>query len=229
MKLLTFQNKCWTHNFVNVINTEIDKILSNKNICNIFLTGGRSAEHFYKIWASTLNTRVDKINFYFGDERCVSSDSKDSNYNLVFKDLFKKNIKSNFNLYRIEAEKEDLQQVIFNYKQILPSKPDIILLSLGEDSHIASLFPYQNNYKNHDDLIITNSNLHNFKRITINYNYINKADLIYCFVIGKKKGIALRKIIEDENDLDCLPGKFILNKATWITDNIAFESLSKNF
>jgi 6-phosphogluconolactonase len=223
-----FENNTWAEEFVKIINIEIEKIILKKNICNIILTGGSSAEIFYKYWSICLFKKKDKINFYFGDERCVNFTSSNSNYYNVINNLFNNKSKTNFKIHRINTEEQNLNEAVNEYVNLLPSTPDIILLSLGEDCHIASLFPDQNHQNFDKNMIITSSAFHNFQRISINYPYLDKADQIYCLAIGNKKGMALKKIRDSKDDYNILPGKYILNKATWITDHAAFEILNKS-
>ena len=54
------------------------------------LTGGKSPIKLYKNLAKEKNIPWRNIDFFFGDERCVSKNSKYSNINMCKKNLLKK-------------------------------------------------------------------------------------------------------------------------------------------
>ena len=109
------------------------------------LTGGKSPIHLYKK-LSKAEIDWSNVDFFWGDERFVSKKSIYSNYNLA-KKYFLKNIKINKKqVFSVNTEKnynkscKDYKKKIikyFNYKKI---SFDLILLGMGEDGHIASIF-----------------------------------------------------------------------------------------
>ena len=88
------------------------------------------------------------MHLFFGDERMVPPDDPASNYGMVQRELIGSVPIPAGNVHRIHGElsageagiqyAEDLQ--IF-FKRILP-RFDLIMLGIGEDGHIASLFPH---------------------------------------------------------------------------------------
>ena len=225
MNIIQFDSKCWADQLANDINEKIHQILNNNKKCSIVLTGGRCASVFYKSWSKFLSKEKRRIDFYFGDERCVKFDSIDSNYKNVFENLFNNFVPLNFSLNKININNQDLDNEILSYLKILPKNPDILFLSLGDDGHIASIFPTTESENTTSLIKISESPNHSHKRITIDYNYINQASYIYCFAIGKEKGKTLNEILKSRLEYKLLPAKFIINKAYWIVDDLAIQMI----
>ena len=133
------------------------------------------------LWCfSTLGSQ--KIKYYFGDERCVSPDHQDSNYGMVKRALFSNGIPKDCKVTRMKGEVANREAAVKNYEQMLPESIDVLLLSVGQDGHIASLFPLSNaqNAKN---------NISHFfcwpktasERLTITPHVINSAKSTFLF------------------------------------------------
>jgi len=162
------------------------------------LTGGASPINLYK---SLSKAKIDwtNIDLFWGDERFVSSKSNNSNYNLVKKYLLNKiNIK-NKNIYKINTNKknvssaaEDYQNKIKSYFKNKKICFDLILLGMGLDGHIASLFP--NNIKLNKLKIVSPVIRKDFKRITLNIKTINNSRKIILWLNVKKTSTVYQKL-----------------------------------
>ena len=107
---------------------------------SVLLTGGRSANDLYQKWFESSNfVHYRNTKLYFGDERCVPKNSNDSNYNMV-RQLLPRPYRHH--IERIRGESANLVSESKRYSKVLPNILDLALLSVGEDGHIASLFPF---------------------------------------------------------------------------------------
>ena len=123
------------------IQQQLDKLLQ-KSIATIMLTGGHSAAQLYIEWQKLPNfKKLTNTIFYFSDERCVALDHPESNCGMVMQTLLKDGLPNNCKIHRMEAEKQNLEKSAKAYEMLLPNSIDILLLGIGEDGHIASLFP----------------------------------------------------------------------------------------
>lgn len=96
---------------VELINETVKLICTQKAFCSVMLTGGRSAARIYRECSPLLAESGCKIDFYFGDERCVPSDHKESNYRLAVNSLFASGSPiGNCKLYKITGDAEDSEQ-----------------------------------------------------------------------------------------------------------------------
>ncbi len=110
--------------------------------CSVMLTGGRSAQQLYAAWAALPGfVSLRQVGFYFGDERCVPPDHAESNYGLAMRTLFACGVPPACVVHRLAADAEDLDAAAADYAAALPGEIDVLLLGVGEDGHVASLFP----------------------------------------------------------------------------------------
>src|SRR3954447_12730942 len=108
---------------------------------NIVLTGGGSGADAYRR-AAALEPDWSKVEVWFTDERCVAQDDEKSNYRLVKESLL--DHVSGARVHRMRGELGKDQGATL-YEQELGSleRFDFVLLGLGPDGHVASLFPLQ--------------------------------------------------------------------------------------
>ena len=107
------------------------------------LTGGRCAKKIYREWSkSDFYSKYNGINFFITDERYVKSDDIENNSNSIEKILFQHNkIKCEYIFYKFETDFSNIDKILHNYEIRLPFQMDIVLLSIGDDGHVASIFP----------------------------------------------------------------------------------------
>jgi 6-phosphogluconolactonase len=106
---------------------------------NIVLTGGTSVAHAYERTAA-LEPDWSQVDVWFTDERCVPADDDRSNYKLVHETLQVHGAR----MHRMRGELGRDEGATL-YEQELGSleRFDFVLLGLGPDGHVASLFPLQ--------------------------------------------------------------------------------------
>ena len=132
---------------------EIAKAHSAGKNYSVALSGGRFVQTFFAITVEVARARsvsFDHVHFFWADERCVPPASPDSNYKLAQDIIFTPLNISPANIHRLRGELDPeiaVQQAITELAQIIPPGPvglpalDLVQLGLGEDGHIASLFP----------------------------------------------------------------------------------------
>ncbi len=167
------------------------------------LTGGKSPIKLYKNLAKEKNIPWRNIDFFFGDERCVNKNSKDSNFNMCKKNLLKKIPILNSQIYEINIKNKKFKNIAREYekkiKKYFNGKKicfDLTLLGIGNDGHIASLF--KNNIskinKKDVDFVIRKD----FKRVTLTIKCINNSKNIFLWAPGKNKKKIIKNIIKDK-------------------------------
>lgn len=183
------------------------------------LTGGRSAARVYMEWAAIEGfNQLTNIRFYFGDERCVPLDHTESNYGLAMRTLFKNGIPSGCMVFPMRADASDQAGAALQYAQSMPSSLDVMLLAVGDDGHIASLFPGSEALHELNQRVISvvgpkpPSN-----RWTITPPVIASAKTTFVFAPGAIKGAVLHRALLKPEDFDTVPARLVLS-GIWLLD-----------
>jgi 6-phosphogluconolactonase len=112
---------------------------------HIVLTGGSTPRDAYE-QAATSRDSWRGATLWFGDERCVAPDDELSNFKLADDSLFKRLDGVTPTIHRIQGELGPAAAADAYERELLDAGPprfDLLLLGLGPDAHIASLFPDQ--------------------------------------------------------------------------------------
>ena len=124
--------------------TAIAKVLSEavaaEGEASLVLTGGSTPAKIYEALA-TRSVPWGKVTIFFGDERAVPPTDDDSNYKMAHATLLANLPLQPRLVERMRGEQSDLEQEAVRYASVLPEAPTLLLLGVGEDGHIASLFP----------------------------------------------------------------------------------------
>ena len=181
------------------------------------LTGGSTAQRVYAKWANLGGFEsLNNIDFYYGDERCVSVESIDSNHGMCLGSLFSNGLPRGCRVFPIYSGELPLLSAE-NYSAILPEIIDILILSLGDDGHIASIMPqgdliYENQKK---IAFVPESNGYRRDRITITPLVFQSANQILVFAEKNRKNKVMSKVMENIEDISSMPAR-ILTNATWL-------------
>ncbi len=201
-KLMKFIKKKTEKQLINDFISHFKNLSRKKESLNkrltFVLTGGKSPINLYK---SLANAEINwkNIDLFWGDERFVSLKSKNSNYNLVKKYLLNKiNIKKK-NIYIINTNKKNVFSSAIDYENKIRSyfknkklSFDLVLLGMGLDGHIASLFP--SNITLNKNKIVSSVLRKDFKRVTLNLKIINNSRQIALWLNVKKTSTVYQKI-----------------------------------
>ena len=167
------------------------------------LTGGPSPKNLYK-QLSKLKINWSNIDFFWGDERYVAKNSINSNYYLANKNLLKIIRAKKNNIYSVNTNMKNAKKSAINYsnkiKKYFKRKYinfSIFLLGMGDDGHIASIFP--DDLDDKSNKISRNIMREDFERITINLKTINKSKKIYVWLNSKKKTNIFNYILKNKN------------------------------
>ena len=186
-----------------------------KSRFSFVLTGGNSPIKLYKHLSKEKNIPWKNVDFFFGDERCVSINSKYSNINMCKKNLLKKIPVSSSQIYEINIKNkkpkkisQEYEKKIKNYFNGKKVSFDLTLLGVGNDGHVASLFKNNVNKinKKNVDFVIKKD----FKRITLTIKCINNSKNIFLWAPGRKKKKIIKNIINDKKFI--YPASYLKSK-----------------
>jgi 6-phosphogluconolactonase len=107
---------------------------------SIVLTGGTTPRPAYR-HAATAEPDWSKTTVWWGDERCVPPESELSNYRLARETLLDLLDHQPHTVHRIRGELQPADAAGELDHALHGAQLDLLLLGLGPDGHIASLFP----------------------------------------------------------------------------------------
>ena len=176
----------------------IQHCLQASSRINIALPGGRSIIPFIEaLRLSAVRKSIDWLNihFYLTDER-INCDKLETNAFLLRPYL---NFVNDSNLH-FDLEKHHSQLNIENLSF------DIVILGVGEDGHIASIFPHNNKAikSKATYTVIDNSPKPPAQRITLTINSITSSYVCFVLLVGEGKREALKNLFLDHiSPADC--------------------------
>ena len=106
---------------------------------NLALSGGSTVARAYEIAARLQNSWAD-VHVWFGDERAVPPDHKDSNFRLVRETLLDA-LDSQPVVHRVQCEQPGADAARLYDAELEGVTLDLALSGIGADGHTASLFP----------------------------------------------------------------------------------------
>ena len=108
---------------------------------SIVLTGGSTPRRAYEI-AAELEPDWSGVELWWGDERCVPPDDAQSNYGMAKKALLDRLDGQPAAVHRMQGELgRDDGVAEYRHELAEVGTFDLVLLGLGPDGHVASLFP----------------------------------------------------------------------------------------
>ena len=184
------------------------------------LTGGRSATKLYDLLSALPEfLQLRNVHFFFSDERCVPQDDPESNYGLVMRTLFKYGVPTTCEITRMKTDQIDRDAAALEYERQLPKRIDILLLSMGEDGHIASLFPYSSSlFETHRRVLPVTAPKRPFERLTVTPCVITQAQQVFVMAFGENKTAVYERAKLAPSEVSELPARLVLN-ATWFLDS----------
>jgi len=199
---------------------------------SVALAGGSTPKALFELLANDVNRdRVDwpNIHVYFGDERTVPPDHKDSNYGMARATLLSKVPILESQVHRMRGEIQP-EEAAKEYGQLLKEHfgdggLDLILLGMGDDGHTASLFPGTPALAEPKHRAFANPVPKlNTTRITMTAPFINRAREVLITVTGANKASRLSEVLEGPRDTERLPVQLIApvnGKLAWLVDAAA--------
>lgn len=213
------------------------RIIATRGLFHIAIPGGTSPRLFFgEISATRMEGYIPwgATDVFFTDERCVPPEDEQSNYRQAKELLFDRLPVVADNIHRFKGE-IDPETAAKEYDGEMrralgdDGRLDFVILGLGEDMHVASLFPNSPaldvagkwataNY-------VEKPHTH---RLTLTMEAINRAREIIILAFGESKADALKTVLQGEHDLHNHPAQAIQPDSgtlTWVVDKAAASRL----
>jgi 6-phosphogluconolactonase len=157
---------------------------------NVVLTGGRTPERAYKE-AAKRAPDWSKVDVWWGDERCVPPDDKRSNYGLAKRFLLDRLQQAPHGVHRIKGELGKEAAAADYERELDDARLDLVLLGVGRDGHVASLFPNAPTLRRRRKALPADAQLEPFvDRVTLSLPTLRGAREILFLLSGAEKADA---------------------------------------
>jgi len=179
--------------------------------CTMALCGGTTPSELYRRLASPpLVEQIpwQRVHVFFGDEHDVPHDDVDSNFRLVSKTLLDHVAIPLSNVHPMPADSPDLPAAAEEYEGLIRRNVpiedglprfDLMLLGMGGDGHVGSLFPNTPALEETQRLVVTQHvPIIGRNRMTLTFPVINAARHVMFFVTGPDKAAAVEGVLSDD-------------------------------
>lgn len=206
---------------------------------SVALSGGTTPELLFKLLAAepfNKSIQWQKIHIFWGDERCVPPDHRDSNYGLAFRALISKIKIPPENIHRMAGEDEPQAAAVAYEKELRrycaasgKSGLDLVFLGLGNDGHTLSIFPGSSLLTQGDRLVKADyaESVHAW-RLSLTLSAVNNATDAVFLVTGQTKAGILKEVLEGGEEALKYPAALIRPKhrLIWLVDRAAASLLT---
>jgi len=160
---------------------------------NIVLTGGKTPKQAYE-QAAKGAPDWSNVAVWWGDERCVPPDDENSNYGLAKQALFDKLERWPGEVHRIKGELGKESAAADYLEELGDTTLDLLLLGIGPDGHVASLFPNAPTLRQRKRVLPAEPGFEPFvDRVTLSLPALRSANEILFIVAGDAKADAARR------------------------------------
>ncbi len=182
---------------------------------SICLSGGSTPRRLYRLLA--LSPYRDgfpwkKVHWFWGDERFVPWEDKESNYRMVREALLALAPVPPEQVHAIETKGEPSAaarayeralKAYYGSERLDPARPlfDLTLLGLGEDGHTASLFPCSPVLDERRAWVAAVEGARPEARITLTYPALESSRKTIFLVAGSEKSAILERVLGGERTL----------------------------
>lgn len=182
---------------------------ASRGRADLALAGGRTPRRAYALLAAPpLRDEVpwDRVHAFFGDERHVPPEHPESNYRMAREALLEHVPIPAGQVHRIRAEAVDAEAAARDYEVELgeslglgpgePPRLDLVLLGMGADGHVASLFPGDPSLGETGRLVTTSQvPRQRERRVTLTFAVLDAARAVLLLVSGADKAERVAEVL----------------------------------
>jgi 6-phosphogluconolactonase len=194
---------------------------------HVAITGGSTPRVAYER-AAGMREDWSGVDFWFTDERCVPPEHEHSNFGMADRALLSRAGGATVHRMRGELGPEDGAAAYENeLGEFGPDALDLILLGVGPDAHICSLFPGDDALGERERRVVgveTPGMAPLVARITLTLPVVNGSERIYFLVTGADKAEAVQRVFSGPPDPRA-PGSLVDGNVVALVDAAAAARL----
>ena len=179
---------------------------------HVTLTGGTTPTRAYEL-AAELRPDWSSTELWWGDDRCVPPEHEWSNYGLAKRTLLDRIAVQPAAVHRIQGE-VGAERAADEYDRELEGVTlDLVLLGMGSDGHVASLYPHSAGLAERERRAIpAEAKLEPLvDRVTMTIPVLESASLVVFFVAGAERADAVRRAFA-EPPSEATPASLVRSK-----------------
>lgn len=176
--------------------------------------GSMTAVPVYRALLQSNAVNLADIHLYLVDERYVPISNVDSNYGKLKKALGEKF--QDIRLHSFDTTRS-IEDALDDYEKKLKAVPnkqfDLMVLGIGTDGHVGSLFPHSDGLYESGRLVAytKTDTLATRDRLTMTFPMIMRSKQLLVLVAGAQKKMILEEMLESDKTIAELPAKALLN------------------
>lgn len=193
-----------------ILEESISKLLINQEKVVFGVPGGRSVAGIFNELGRR-NIKWEKVHIFMVDERVVPINDTKSNFKLAKENFIGELMNSGLlpekNVHPFIVGEDYGAELKKNRGTY-----DIVLLSSGEDGHIAGLFPDHHSVKDNSDFFIVMNDSPKLPkdRVSASRKLLMKSKIAILLFFGKIKKKAYRKFMDKNINVNSCPAKMVL-------------------
>lgn len=214
--------------------------VSERGRFSLCLSGGDTPVHTYSVLASELRDSVpwEAVDVFWGDERCIPLDRPDHHFTMAWASLLSHVPIPPANIHRPGGEAADPAAAATAYEAVLreyfghpdgfPSF-DLVLLGMGEDGHVASIFPGSDGWAERARWVVDHYVVkrgERVRRLTLTMPVLAAARQVMLLVSGELKASMLSEVLCGEADVPARELNDTANDVHWMVDADAAAALA---
>lgn len=184
---------------------------------SVVLTGGSTPRLAYE-QAAKLAPDWSRVELWWSDERCVPADDERSNFGMAKRTLLDRLAVPPRAIHRIPGELGKDEAAHAYGQELGDAELDLLLLGLGSDGHVASLFPHQPTLQVDDRRVVGVEAKHEpyVDRVSLTLPTLRDAGEVLFLVTGVEKADAVAAAFAGDPDLGA-PGSLVRSDTgrTW--------------
>lgn len=200
-----------------LLSKQIQFFIKEHGTCVIGLSGGTTPKPVYQMLAKDKGIDWSKVTIFLVDDRYVTADHTDSNQHLVRATILT-HAQIPADQIILPHTHMPLEQCISNYNErlgeLLKDHPaDIVILGMGDDGHIASLFPPVLDEAFDANLFAIHTTTDRFAvrdRISVTLPVLTKAKMAVFLLKGEGKRAVWEEMLKEKQDSRKWPAQAVL-------------------
>jgi 6-phosphogluconolactonase len=199
-----------------LLSKQIQFFIKEHGNCLIGLSGGSTPKPVYQMLAKEKGIDWSRVTLFLVDDRYVPSDHSDSNVNLINTALLSHLHEKPHVIF--PHTHLPLEECVTNYDDrlsevLMKDTADIVVLGMGDDGHIASLFPPLTDEAFEPELFAIHNTTERFNvrdRISVTMPVLVKAKIAVFLLKGEEKKRVWDTMINDKRDSRRWPAQAVL-------------------